>query len=144
MTSGTRTTLRRIGLALHAPVIGMMLFGGSGKAFGFAPPDVVKNLVSHGLAGRMTLIGAGELVSVLLLLFPRTLSLGLLMTSAFWGGAICLHMSHGESFAFQSALLATTWAGAFLRDPRTLGGLLGPDRAGALKAAPVDGPEPLR
>ena len=57
-------------------------------------------------------IGAGELVSAILLLVPRTASLGVQLTSGFWGGAICLHMSKGEPFVVQSVLLFVTWLGA--------------------------------
>jgi len=66
-------------------------------------------------------IGAGELASAILLLIPRTSSLGLLLTSGFWGGAICLHMSKGEPFVFQSALLLFTWVGGYLRVPGAFG-----------------------
>jgi hypothetical protein len=64
-------------------------------------------------------IGAGELVSAILLLVPRTASLGVLLTSGFWGGAICLHLSKGEPFVLQSVLLLLTWVGAYLRVPGT-------------------------
>jgi hypothetical protein len=62
-------------------------------------------------------IGAGEVATAILLLIPRTSSLGVLLASSFWGGAICLHMSRGEPFVLQSALLLLTWVGAFLRVP---------------------------
>jgi hypothetical protein len=48
---------------------------------------------------------------------PRTASLGVLLTGAFWGGAICLHMSKGEPFVLQSVLLLLTWVGAYPRVP---------------------------
>ena len=60
------------------------------------------------------------MVSAILLLVPRTASLGVLLTSGFWGGAICLHMSKpGESFVLQSVFLLLTWLGAYLRVPGT-------------------------
>ena len=68
------------------------------------------------------MIGAGELASAILLLIPRTSSLGLLLTSGFWGGAICLHMSKpGESFVMQSVFLLVTWVGGYLRVPGAFG-----------------------
>jgi hypothetical protein len=70
-----------------------------------------------GLAGKLTLIGAGELIAALLLLAPFTTPLGVLLTSAFWGGVICIHMSHGEAYIGPSVLLALTWLGAALRNP---------------------------
>jgi hypothetical protein len=66
-------------------------------------------------------IGVGELASAILLLVPRTSSLGLLLTTGFWGGAICLHMSKGEPFVLQSAFLVIIWVGGYLRVPGSFG-----------------------
>jgi hypothetical protein len=74
-----------------------------------------------GLSLPIQVIGAGELITAILLLYPRTSSLGLLLTSAFWGGAICLHMSRAEPFAMQSVFLLITWAGGYLRVPGAFG-----------------------
>src|SRR6266404_8403560 len=90
------------GWVLHGLVAGIMILAGSAKVVGLFPPDEVAKL---GLSLPIQVIGAGELASAILLLFPRTSSLGLLLTSGFWGGAVCLHMSKGEPFVFQSALL---------------------------------------
>ncbi len=100
------------GWVLHGLVGGVMILAGSAKVFGLFPPDQVAKM---GLSLPIEVIGAGELVSALLLLIPRTFSLGLLLTSAFWGGAICLHMSKGEPFVLQSVFLLLTWVGAYLR-----------------------------
>jgi DoxX-like family len=104
------------GWVLHGLVGGIMLLAGSAKVLGLFPPEQVAKL---GLGVPIQVIGAGELVSAVLLLVPRTASLGVLLTSGFWGGAICLHMSKGESFALQSVFLLLTWAGAYLRVPGT-------------------------
>jgi hypothetical protein len=109
-----------VGWVLHALIAGMMIMAGSTSVFGLASKEMLEQTAKYGLAGQMTMIGVGQLVSAVLLLVPRTLSLGLLLTSAFWGGTICLHMSHGESYIFQSVLLVLTWVGAYLRDPRTM------------------------
>jgi hypothetical protein len=114
-------TVRRVaGFLLHLAVCGLMIMAGTGKLFGFAPPEVVDNLNQHGLGGQIKLIATGELLSALLLLVPWTESLGLLLTSGFWGGVICYHMSHGESYAQGGVLLLLTWVGAWLRYPETL------------------------
>src|SRR5437588_665381 len=102
------------GLVLHGLIAGIMILAGSAKVLGLFPPDAVAKL---GLTGWITVIGAGELATAVLLLVPRTSSLGVLLASSFWGGAICLHMSKGEPFVLQSALLLLTWAGAYLRVP---------------------------
>jgi hypothetical protein len=102
------------GWVLHGLVGGAMLLAGTAKVLGLFPPEQVEKL---GLSVPIQVIGAGELVSAILLLVPRTASLGVLLTSGFWGGAICLHMSKGEPFVLQSVLLLLNWMGAFLRVP---------------------------
>ena len=105
------------GWVLHGLVAGIMILAGSAKVLGFFPAEQVAKL---GLSLPIQVIGAGELASAILLLIPRTSSLGLLLTSGFWGGAICLHMSKGEPFVLQSALLLFTWVG-YLRGPGAFG-----------------------
>jgi hypothetical protein len=104
------------GWVLHGLVGGIMLLTASAKVLGLFPPEQVEKL---GLSVPIQVIGAGELVSAILLLVPRTASLGVLLTSGFWGGAICLHMAKGEPFVLQSVFLLVTWAGAYLRVPGT-------------------------
>jgi len=107
--------LKVAGYGLNALIAALMLFAGSGKVFGFAPPEIVETLKKFGLYDRMLLIGLGEMTCALLLLIPVTSPLGVLLTSGFWGGAICIHMAHNESFLFPAVLLALTWLGAYLR-----------------------------
>src|SRR6476620_8925205 len=116
-TMKTNQNWRKIGgRVLHGLVAGIMILAGSAKVLGLFPPEEVAKL---GLGVPIQVIGAGELVSAILLLVPRTASLGVLLTSGFWGGAICLHMSKGEPFVLQSAFLLLTWVGAYLRVPGT-------------------------
>jgi hypothetical protein len=120
------------GLVLHVPIGGLMIYTGSGKVFGWVPAEA---LAKYSLGDEVRLIGAGAVLSALLLLVPRTSSLGILLTSAFWGGAICTHMAHGEPYVFQAVVLVLSWAGAYLRNPATLGSFsAGPGMAQA--AAP--------
>jgi hypothetical protein len=111
------------GLVLHALIGGLLIFTGSQKVLGSVPPEA---LVKYGLGEQALLIGAGALLTALLLLVPRTSSLGTLLTSSFWGGAICIHMAHGEPYLVQAVLLVLTWAGAYLRNPATLRSFSGP------------------
>ena len=104
------------GWVLQGLVAASMLLAGSAKLLGLFPADQVEKL---GLSVPIQVIGAGELVSAILLLVPRTASLGVLLTSGFWGGAICLHMSKGELFVVPSVFLLLTWVGAYLRVPGT-------------------------
>jgi hypothetical protein len=105
------------GLILHILIGGLMIVTGSQKILGLVPPEA---LAIYGLGDQVRLIGAGALVSALLLLIPRTASLGILLTSSFWGGAICIHMAHGEPYLFQAVVLVLSWVGAYLRNPATL------------------------
>ena len=115
----TNGNWRKIGgRVLHGLVAGIMILAGSAKVLGFFPPEEVAKL---GLSLPIQVIGAGELASAVLLLIPRTSSLGLLLTSGFWGGAICLHMSKAEPFAIQSVFLLITWGGGYLRVPGAFG-----------------------
>jgi hypothetical protein len=106
------------GWVLHGLIAGMMILAGSAKVLGFFPPEEVAKL---GLSLPIQVIGVGELASAILLLIPRTSSLGLLLTSGFWGGAICLHMSKAEPFVIQSVFLLVTWVGGYLRVPGAFG-----------------------
>jgi DoxX-like family len=93
-----------------------MIFTGLGKVLVLVPPEA---LAKYGLGEQVRLIGAGSLLTALLLLIPRTSSLGILLTSSFWGGAICIHMAHGEPYLFQAVLFVLLWIGAYLRNPAT-------------------------
>jgi hypothetical protein len=104
------------GWVLHGLAGGIMLLAASAKILGLFPPEQIEKL---DLSVPIQVIGAGELISALLLLIPRTASLGVLLTSGFWGGAICLHMSKGEPFVLQAVFLVLTWVGAYLRVPGT-------------------------
>src|SRR5437879_6483490 len=110
------------GLTLHVLVGGMMIFAGSLKVLGFFPPEA---LAKFGLGEVILLIGAGELITAILLLVPRTSSLGVLLASSFWGGAICIHMAHAEPYVVPAALLVLTWLGAYLRNPATFSSFAG-------------------
>ncbi len=98
----------------------VMLLAGSGKVFGFAPEEVVKGLEESNLSDQMMLIGIGEMVAAILLLIPRTWFIGILLTSAFWGGAIVAHMVKQDSYLVPAVLLGMSWIGTFLRNPESL------------------------
>src|SRR5438105_5052683 len=63
----------------------LFIASASGKLMQAGP--VVKGFTEFGLGDYLLLIGVGELVSAVLFLIPRTDSLGLLLLSAYMGGA---------------------------------------------------------
>ena len=76
----TRSWKAFAGLVLHALLAGIMILSASGKLLGsFPPPEAVAQL---GLSGWITVIGTGELATAILLLIPRTSSLGVLLASS--------------------------------------------------------------
>jgi hypothetical protein len=126
-----------VGLSLHLLIAGLLMFTGSQKVLGLVPAEA---LARYGLGGQVRLIGAGAILTALLLLIPRTSSLGVLLTSSFWGGTICIHMAHDEPYLLQAALLVLSWAGAYLRSAvpfRSLPGISGNRVGGAARVVAV-------
>lgn len=110
-----RTAAKITGIVIHVLIALMMIAAAMGKLFfPMSPQDQAK---MGGIANLIMVIVIGELVVALLLVIPWTSSLGVLGASAFWGGAICVHMQQGDYFVLQSVLLAVTWLGALLRMP---------------------------
>jgi hypothetical protein len=85
-----------------------------------AAPQVVEVFQKWGLGDKVLLIGIGELVSALLFFIPRTNSLGVLLLSAYMGGAIVTHMQNAEPYYGQSVLLLLIWVTGYLRHPELL------------------------
>ena len=97
-----------------------VLFLGSAAIKLIGAFDVQGMMQKWGLGEQVTLIGVGEAVSALLFLIPRTHSLGLLLLTAYMGGAIVTHMQHGESYVSPSVFLGLIWVAGFLRHPQVL------------------------
>jgi DoxX-like family len=110
---------RLIGMILM--VLGsIILIASAGAKFAHVP-KVVNELGAMGFdGGRLTAIAVIETVSALLFLTPVTRSLGLLLISAYLGGAIATHVQHGQPFFQPAIILAIIWAGAWLRHPSVL------------------------
>ena len=74
-----------------------------------------EQFASHGLDGWLFTIGIGEITSLILFLIPRTMRLGLVLFSAYFGGAIMFHMSRSEDFTIPAIFLVLVWVIASLR-----------------------------
>ena len=83
------------------------------------PPLCVEMFQKWGLGDHRILIGVGELAAPT---FPDPSYpfLGVLLLSAYMGGAIVTHMQHGESYVTQSVILVLIWVTGFLRHPELL------------------------
>ena len=96
---------------------GLVLIGSSVVKFAQVAP-VVKQLAALGFAGsKLMIIASLEILSALLFLVPRTRSVGLLMVSAYLGGAIATHVGHDEPVYQPAFVLLIFWLGAWLRHP---------------------------
>jgi hypothetical protein len=79
---------------------------------------IVDQMATFGLTGnKVLLVGGLELVSGLLLLVPFTRSVGVLMVSAYLGGAMATHLEHDQSPLMPAVVLTVVWIGAWLRHP---------------------------
>jgi hypothetical protein len=106
---------RRIGTVLIA-LTGFILAASSVTKFAGLPP-VVHQLEAFGFGGQIVLLGIIEASTAVLFLSPKTRALGLLLFSAFMGGAIATHLQHGELPTIPATVLALAWLGAWLRHP---------------------------
>lgn len=116
----SRKVARIVGLVLHVLIGAMMIMAGGFKLLGMFPKEAVEEMAKMGVADKLKLIGAGELIAALLLIIPKTTKLGTLATSGFWGGVICIHMTHNDFYIPWAVALALTWVGAYLRHPEML------------------------
>lgn len=109
--SKARTIIAWILIAL---VGGTLIFSAVMKFVG--PEEVVEIFHEWNLAEWRVPIGVVELVTGVLLLIPRTHSLGLLLGSAYLGGAIATHLQQGEAMESISPaiVLAMLWIGGLL------------------------------
>ncbi len=110
---------RRIAAWILTIVISL-LFIVSAVAKFMTPAEVLLAVEKWGLKDHLMLIAAGELVSALLFLVPRTHSLGVLLLSAYMGGAIVTHMQNAEPYYTQAVLLVLIWVTGYLRYPELL------------------------
>jgi hypothetical protein len=84
-------------------------------------PQLASQLAVLGFGGsRLILVGALEVVSALLFMIPAARSFGLLLLTAFLGGAVSAHVAHGE-VPFQPVfMIGMIWLAAWLRHPEIL------------------------
>lgn len=102
-------------------ILGAVMLLGSATAKLVHVPQVVSELAANGVAGNsLMFVAALEVLSALLFLIPATRSFGLLLVSAFLGGAIATHLEHAQSIAGPSVVLVLMWIGAWLRHPEIL------------------------
>lgn len=93
-----------------------LLLTGSSIAKLIPVPKVAEQMAVVGFSGgRLTFIAVLELGSALLFAYPRTRFFGLLMISAYLGGAIAAHVGHAQIGWQPAVVLSLVWIAAWLR-----------------------------
>jgi len=81
--------------------------------------EVVTMLGTNNMQDWILILGIGELAAVVLFLIPKTMRLGVLLLSAYFGGAILFHMANTiperQSFISPSVFLVGSWVIAYIR-----------------------------
>ena len=112
-------TKKIVGWVLAGGLTAFIAFSAIGKLT--ADPMPMDMLTGWGFTeGEVTLIGIGELLSVILFLIPKTASLGTLLMSAYFGGAIASHMqaeAPWDDYTIPSIILIVIWITALIRNP---------------------------
>jgi uncharacterized membrane protein YphA (DoxX/SURF4 family) len=110
----------RTGTALTILAGLLLIASGAVKLYGV--PKVIHELQQYGFVHTIALVAVLEIASGLLLLVPRTRSLGLVFASAFMGGAIATHVEHAEAVQIAPAafVLGLVWIGVWLKHPVAL------------------------
>lgn len=63
-------------------------------------------------------LGVVELASVILYAIPQTAVLGAILLTGYLGGAISVHVHHGEGFIVPAIIGVLVWLGLYFRDAR--------------------------
>lgn len=112
----------------------LLLVGSAGTKFAHMP-KVVDGLSAMGFdGGRLTLIAVLELLSAVLYAVPASRAAGLLMVSAYLGGAIATHIQHSQSPLPPAIVLAIVWLGSWLRHPEILWSLTAQGRKAGVRS----------
>jgi hypothetical protein len=79
-------------------------------------PAIVAQMTALGFGGqKLMLVALLEFASVVVFLVPKTRQFGLLLISAYLGGAIAAQLGHGLPPAPPTVLLALIWIGTWLK-----------------------------
>lgn len=117
MTTVTRVSkVRNIGSNILIFLPSIALLGSSFTKFAHVPA-IVAQMTAVGFSGpRLTVVAVLELASAVVFLVPKTRPLGLLLASAYLGGAIAAQLGHGLPLAPPAVLLALIWIGTWLKN----------------------------
>lgn len=93
----------------------VLILAGVLKLAGTGAEDMVEGLEKAHLVQHLQLISFTAIVCGTLLLIPVTREIGILMSTAYWGGAIVAHLTYNDSVLMPASFLTLLWAGVCLR-----------------------------
>jgi hypothetical protein len=116
MTTATRVSkVRNIVSNILIFLPSIALVGSSFAKFAHVP-GIVAQMTALGFNGpKLMILAVLELASAALFLVPKTRPFGLLLVSAYLGGAIAAQLGHGQPPAPPAVLLALIWIGTWLK-----------------------------
>src|SRR5206468_648858 len=107
--------IKKIAIITLTSLTSLLIIGGAiMKIVGVK--SVTIPLTKVGVGPYIPLLGAFEIIFAILFLIPITRKLGLLLLSAYFGGAMATHLSHGENAFSPAPLLVLIWIVAYLKD----------------------------
>jgi len=109
-------TTKNIGLGLNLFVFLVLGLGGINKIVGTT--EMVNNFTFMNLLPYIEFIGIIEVISVILLLIPRTSLYGAVLVGSIMSAAVALHLSlmGGDNITGPLMLGSFAWVGYFLRN----------------------------
>ena len=106
------------GKTLHWIVAVILIVAGIAKVFQLSM--LVQMFDQWGLGGLTLWFGIIEVVVGALLLIPSMLMWGVLLSTAWFGGAMAVHLTHGQTGLMFVPLVVMlgVWGGLYLREPK--------------------------
>jgi hypothetical protein len=80
--------------------------------------QIVDQMAVLGLTGKLQLLAAIEAVALVLYIIPRSSKLGLLLLTAYYGGAIAINLPTIVNTIPATIFLILIWLGAYVRNPK--------------------------
>ena len=115
-SQATRTSIPQvIGTNLTLLIGVVLILAGVLKLFQLGDEDMIEGLKKAHLIQHLTLISIAAIASGILLLIPFTRTLGFLMATAYWGGAIVAHLTYNDSVVMPATFLGIMWVSEFYR-----------------------------
>jgi uncharacterized membrane protein YphA (DoxX/SURF4 family) len=92
----------------------VLVLAGVLKLIGVGAEDMVEGLKKANLIQHQMLISITAILCGTLLMIPQTRGIGVLMATAYWGGAIVAHLTYNDSIVMPAVFQGLLWVGVLL------------------------------